>query len=115
MLQPCSTIPVSLGVGFGGEGEEELELAMRCGKVRRLHPITLNQDGTLTTEGEHAIEHWPIETNEYSLQTIELFDKLAIILTNALVIVSASGRNVGKFTEQLRCPHAENLRLFLCR
>ena len=27
----------------GGTGQ--LELAMRCGKVRRLHPIALNEDG----------------------------------------------------------------------
>lgn len=30
--------------------EEELELAMRSGKVRRLHPIPLNQDGTFTAQ-----------------------------------------------------------------
>ena len=40
-----SCAAVSTGVG-GVEGEEQLELAMRCGKVRRLHPIALNQDGS---------------------------------------------------------------------
>ena len=66
MLQPYSTINISLGVGIGGDGEEELELAMRCGKVRRLHPITLNQDGTLTTECEHARGHCPRNKRRFS-------------------------------------------------
>ena len=46
-------IPVVITAGSG-----QLELAMRCGKVRRLHPIALNDDGKCMEGGgsEREIE-----------------------------------------------------------
>ena len=45
------------------DGDEQLELAMRSGKVRRLHPIPVNEDGMLVDTREHTCLHTHTHTH----------------------------------------------------